>query len=111
MAILHVDRLRTGEHTEEEYQVVETTTLPRWDADASFTLLGKPHCRVEGAEKVTGRALYAYDVHPPGMLYARVLRSPLPHARIRRIDTTQAEALSGVRAILTCESAPQITWY
>jgi xanthine dehydrogenase YagR molybdenum-binding subunit len=57
--------------------------------------------RVEGPEKVAGRAQYSCDVRLPGQLYARVLRSPLPHARIVRIDTARAEALAGVRAVLS----------
>jgi xanthine dehydrogenase YagR molybdenum-binding subunit len=61
--------------------------------------LGVP--RVEGAEKVSGRARYAGDVRLPGQLYARVLRSPHPHARILRIDTSRAAALPGVHAVLS----------
>lgn len=61
--------------------------------------LGYP--RVEGPEKVSGRACYSCDVRLSGQLYARVLRSPLPHARIVRIDTARAEALPGVRAVLS----------
>src|SRR5437870_643515 len=57
--------------------------------------------RVDGAEKVAGQALYAGDLQLPGMACAKVLRSPLPHARIRRIDSTRAAALAGVVAILT----------
>src|SRR5919108_4575837 len=110
MPILHVDKLRSGEGAEDEYKVVETTALPRWGADAALQVAGRPHPRVEGREKVTGRARYAYDVHLPGLLYARVLRSPLPHARIRRIDTARAAALPGVRAVLSVENAPQIPW-
>jgi xanthine dehydrogenase YagR molybdenum-binding subunit len=60
--------------------------------------LGYP--RVEGPEKVSGRACYSCDVRLSGQLYARVLRSPLPHARIARIDTARAEQLPGVRAAL-----------
>src|SRR5437879_4250556 len=100
MPILHVDKLRSGEGTGEEYKVVETTGLPRWRADATFAVVGRPHVRVEGEEKVTGRALYAYDIRLPGQLYARVLRSPHPHARIRRIDVSRAAALPGVRAVI-----------
>jgi CO/xanthine dehydrogenase Mo-binding subunit len=70
-----------------------------------------PQPRVEGAEKVTGRARYAYDVRLPGLLYARVLRSPLPHARIRRLDTSRAQVLPGVRAVLSSANAPEIAWY
>jgi xanthine dehydrogenase YagR molybdenum-binding subunit len=111
MPILHIDKLRHGEHTEDEYKVVETTSLPRWGADASLAVVGRPLPRVEGVEKVTGRARYAYDVFLPGLLCARVLRSPLPHARVRRIDTSRAEALLGVCAVLSGANAPEIGWY
>jgi CO/xanthine dehydrogenase Mo-binding subunit len=57
--------------------------------------------RIDGAEKVAGQAIYAGDLRLPGMGYAKVLRSPLAHARIRRIDTRKAGALPGVLAILT----------
>jgi CO/xanthine dehydrogenase Mo-binding subunit len=67
--------------------------------------------RVEGAEKVSGAAQYSCDVRLPGQLYARVLRSPLPHARITRIDTSRAEALAGVHAVLCSANAPKISWY
>lgn len=58
------------------------------------------HRRLDGYEKATGKALYTRDLQMPGMLYARVLRSPYPHARIKRMDTSRAEALPGVRAII-----------
>ena len=48
--------------------------------------------RVDAYERVTGKATYTRDIKLPGMLYARVLRSTVPHARIRRIDTSKAEA-------------------
>ena len=60
--------------------------------------------RIDAYERVTGRATYTRDVRLPGMLYARVLRSPHPHARIRGIDLSRAEALPGVRAIITHET-------
>jgi CO/xanthine dehydrogenase Mo-binding subunit len=60
---------------------------------------------------VTGRAQYAYDIRLPGQLYARVLRSPHPHARIRRVDTSRAEAVPGVHAMLSVDNAPDIDWY
>ena len=60
--------------------------------------------RIDAYERVTGRATYTRDERLPGMLYARVLRSPYPHARIRRIDTAAAEALPGVRAVITHET-------
>ena len=60
--------------------------------------------RIDAYERVTGRATYTGDVRLPGMLYARVLRSPHPHARIRSIDVSNAEALPGVRAVVTHET-------
>src|SRR5919201_5883992 len=92
-------------------QVAEPTVLPTWDASADLKVVGTAQPRVEGGEKVTGRAQYAYDVRLPGQLYARVLRSPHPHARIRRIDTARAEALPGVRAVICSANTPPIDWY
>ena len=57
--------------------------------------------RAESVEKVTGRALYAVDVSFPGMLWGKVLRSPIPHGRIKRININKALRLPGVRAIVT----------
>jgi carbon-monoxide dehydrogenase large subunit len=62
--------------------------------------------RLEGAEKVTGRARYTADVTPPGTLWGKVLRSPHPHARIVRIDATAARQVPGVRAVITGQDAP-----
>ena len=60
--------------------------------------------RIDALQRVTGAAKYTSDLHLPGMLYARVLRSPHPHARIRKIDVSKAMALPGVKAILTHEN-------
>ena len=57
--------------------------------------------RVDGVDKVTGKAKFVGDIDVPGMLYGKILRSPYPHARIRAIDATEAEALPGVVAVLT----------
>jgi xanthine dehydrogenase YagR molybdenum-binding subunit len=65
-----------------------------------FQHLSKSTPRIDALERVTGQARYAEDVTLPGMLYARVLRSPHPHARVKSIDTSAAEALPGVRAII-----------
>lgn len=66
-----------------------------------FRVVGHPAGRTEGPGKTTGRALYAFDVCPPGTLWAKALRSPYPAARIRSVDVSQAVALPGVRAVLT----------
>jgi len=64
--------------------------------------------RVDGIEKVTGKAKFTGDIALPGMLEGKILRSTLPHARIRGIDTSQAEALSGVRAVVTARDLGDI---
>lgn len=74
------------------------------------TILGVDTPQVTARAKVTGRALYAGDYKAPGMLHAKVLRSPYPHARIVRMDTSAARALPGVKAVLTGEDAPGTLW-
>ena len=69
----------------------------------NFQHVGRNVPRVDGVDKVTGRAKYTGDIVLPGMLEGRILRSPLPHARIRAIDTSRAEALGGVRAVVTAK--------
>src|SRR5688572_28197078 len=73
---------------------------------APMKTVGRTTRRIDAVERVTGKATYTRDLRLPGMLYARVLRSPHPHARVRRIDTSQAAALPGVRTIITHETAP-----
>lgn len=63
--------------------------------------VGQSIPRLDGAEKVTGRALYASDIRLPGMAHAKILRSPFPHARIRRIDVSKVASIPGVVAVLT----------
>jgi CO/xanthine dehydrogenase Mo-binding subunit len=92
-------------------EVVEHDPLPSWSDSSELKIVGQPYSRVEGTAKVTGHARYSYDVRLPGQLYARVLRSPFPHARIIRIDTSQAEQLPGVGALLSSASEPNIEWY
>lgn len=63
--------------------------------------IGSRTPRPDGVDKVTGRAAYGADFSAPGMIWGKVLRSPHPHARITSIDTSRAEALSGVKAAVT----------
>jgi carbon-monoxide dehydrogenase large subunit len=63
--------------------------------------VGIPSPRVEGQQKVNGSALYAVDVTLPAMLWAKVLRSPIAHARIKKIDAAKALTMPGVKAVLT----------
>ena len=74
----------------------------------TYTVIGQPVGHTEGPEKVTGRAIYPADLSLPGMLWAKVLRSPLPHARIRSIDTSRARSLPGVHAVLTGADLPDV---
>jgi CO/xanthine dehydrogenase Mo-binding subunit len=71
------------------------------------TVVGTRPIRHDGVDKVTGRALYGADFQMTGMLHGYILRSPHAHARIRRIDTSKAEALPGVRAVVTAADFPQ----
>jgi CO/xanthine dehydrogenase Mo-binding subunit len=63
--------------------------------------IGQRTIRPDGVDKVTGRAAFAADTNMPGMIWGKVLRSPHPHARIRKIDTSKAEKLPGVKAVVT----------
>src|SRR6202042_2582212 len=63
--------------------------------------IGQRTIRPDGVDKVTGRAAFAADTTMPGMIWGKVLRSPHPHARIKSIDTSKAEALPGVKAVVT----------
>ena len=73
---------------------------------AELPVVGRSIRRVDALEKITGRAKYCADFRIPGMCYGKLLRSPYPHARIIRIDTSKAEKLHGVRAVITGNDAP-----
>ncbi|HZV48537.1 MAG TPA: molybdopterin-dependent oxidoreductase [Candidatus Dormibacteraeota bacterium] len=79
---------------------------PRRDPPSPHRVVGHSLPRTDALEKVTGRAAYAYDLRLPGMVYGEILRSPHPHARIVRIDTTRARAIPGVLAVYTQEDMP-----
>ena len=68
--------------------------------------IGQSITRGEGPDKVSGKAVYAADISLPGMLWGKVLRSPYPYARIVSIDTSHAEALPGVHAVVTGQDMP-----
>jgi len=70
-------------------------------AKREFKYVGHSVARVDGLEKVTGKAKFVGDLTVPGMVYGKILRSTYPHARIRSIDASRAEALPGVVAVLT----------
>ncbi|MGW8283148.1 MAG: xanthine dehydrogenase family protein molybdopterin-binding subunit, partial [Gemmatimonadota bacterium] len=70
-------------------------------------ILGQRNRRYEGHAKSTGREVYTDDIVLPGMLHGKILRSPHPHARIVSIDTSEAEAMAGVQAVLTGKDLPE----
>ena len=74
-----------------------------------YKVIGSRPIRHDGMDKVTGRALYGADIHLPGLLYGKVLRSPHAHARIRRIDVSKALALPGVKAVATGADLPSLS--
>ncbi len=75
---------------------------------AEFNVLGKNHVRVDALDKVTGHATYAGDVYLPEMLMCKVLTSAHSHARIVSIDTSEVEALPGVRGVITGKDFPDV---
>lgn len=70
--------------------------------------LGGSMLRGDSLAKVTGQACYVEDMTPPGMLHARVLRSPYHHARLRSLDTSRAKALPGILCVLTAQDVPGV---
>ena len=76
------------------------------NTEQAFKSVGTSPIRPDGVPKVTGIAQYGADYSLPGMLWAKILRSPHAHARIRSINTSKAEALPGVKAVLTSADLP-----
>jgi len=79
---------------------ISSTTSPV----SALAAVGHATPRVDAGERVSGKAVYTRDVQLPGMLYGAVLRSPHPHARIKSIDVSRAQALPGVKAVITHEN-------
>ena len=77
------------------------------EATAAYKVIGTRPVRPDGADKVTGRAIYGADMRLTGMLHGKVLRSPHAHARIKSIDTSKAKALPGVWAVVTAHDMPK----
>ncbi|HEY7067250.1 MAG TPA: xanthine dehydrogenase family protein molybdopterin-binding subunit [Chloroflexota bacterium] len=75
---------------------------------AELSVVGRPLGRIEGESKVTGAALYAADTVQPGQLWGKILRSPLPHARILNVDVSAARRLPGVHAVLAGSDLPRV---
>lgn len=71
-----------------------------------FYSIGKGEIRQDALLKVTGQAEYTTDIHPRGMVYGKILGSPIPHGIIKSIDTSEAEKLPGVVCVVTGEDGP-----
>jgi CO/xanthine dehydrogenase Mo-binding subunit len=77
--------------------------------DQKFKVVGSRPSRPDGVDKVTGRAKYGADANAPGQLVGLFLRSPHAHAKIKKIDTSKAEKLNGVKAVVTAANLPDLT--
>jgi xanthine dehydrogenase YagR molybdenum-binding subunit len=91
--------------------MADDNTKYGWPAADQRSLIGKRISRVDGPEKVSGRAKYTYDVHRPGMLYGKVVRSPHAHAKVASIDTSAAEKMPGVKGVyIIQDKGSEIHW-
>jgi putative selenate reductase molybdopterin-binding subunit len=76
----------------------------------AWSSVGKPEKKVDAVKLVQGKPAFTADFEKPGLLYAKVLHSPLAHASIKRIDATQARQLPGVAAVLTWQDIPRVVY-
>lgn len=83
-----------------------TLDAPPDPRESDYEVVGKSLNRIDAHEKVTGKAAYAYDMQLPGMAYGDILRSPIAHGKISRLDTSRAKAVPGVLAVLTQADMP-----
>lgn len=93
--------------------VVKTNVLPRvilTPETQTYQTVGKPEKKVDAVKLVQGKPAFTADMDMRGMLYARVLRSPHAHARIKRIDASKAKELPGVAAVLTWQDIPRVVY-
>lgn len=90
---------------------MRATDLPDWEEGRTFGEVGHPGVRLDARQKVTGTARYASDFRFPRQLYAAVVRSPHPHARIRSLDVAATLSVPGVIDVLTADDVADVTWY
>ncbi|HSQ39261.1 MAG TPA: molybdopterin cofactor-binding domain-containing protein, partial [Anaerolineales bacterium] len=91
----------------------QTKTLPKvfsTPETQTYQTVGKPEKKVDAVKLVQGKPAFAADMDMRGMLYARVLRSPHAHARIKKIDASKARELKGVAAVLTWQDIPRVVY-
>lgn len=92
---------------------IQTGVLPRiWTTPKTkeFASVGKPVVKLDAVKLVQGKPAFTGDIEMRGMLYAKVLHSPVAHARIKFIDTAKAKALPGVAAVLTWQDIPRVVY-
>lgn len=107
--------IRSKYFFEEEYEeslatVPENSGNPLPDKN-KLKYIGRPVSRVDGGEKVSGKAQYTYDIYFPDLLHACILGSPYANAEILNIDFSEAKKLDGVVEVLTYKNIPDIGWY
>ena len=78
--------------------------------DMQQKVVGRSVPRVDAPDKATGKAQYTADMKLPGMLYGKLLRSPVPHARIKNIDISKAKSLPGVKDVIVGKDTPGIKY-
>ena len=79
-----------------------------FNPDRELKIVGTSPVKHDGPDKVTGRAKFGADLILPGMLFGKILRSPHPHAVLKSIDISKAEALPGVKAVVTRDDFPEL---
>ena len=90
---------------------VSTEEIEQWPANEKLKVIGKSVTRKDAYDKVSGSATFTLDVDLPRMCYAKILRSPHPHAKIKNINTSKAEKLDGMLRIIHHKNTPEIKWY
>ncbi len=99
------------EDFEENIAEVSEQSFPAWPPNEELKYVGKAIPRIDGYDKVSGTARYAFDVSYPNMAFAKILRCPYAHARIKSINLEKARQMEGVLDIITYENTPKIEWY
>src|SRR5436190_21604294 len=95
----------------EQEVVLSGRDLPPWREGEAKPPVGSSLARIDGLERILGRARYTCDIRLPGMLYCRILRAPHAHARLEVLDLEAATRLPGVVAVLSRENAPAMPWF
>lgn len=100
---------------EEDYQEtigeVSTDSYHIWGKNEELTYIGKSIPRIDGYDKVSGTAKYTFDIYLPHMAHAKILRCPLPHAMIKKLDISAALKQKGILDIISYENTSKIEWY